>query len=932
MKYFGGLVSVSLITVSTFGPLSAAAQPASPTPRGYIIEVQDETAAKSMSGKPFHIGDRHFVEVEQPSIQSPGENATVIGIEPVMTRRMTATPDDTHFGLQWHHFESNDIDIDSTNAWDQITGGEIVVAVIDSGVDVDHEDLADNIWVNTGEVAGNNIDDDGNGFIDDTQGWDFVNDDNDPTPAPNNIDDDGDTSIDAGVTHGTHVAGLVGAEGNNNTGVAGVAWEIEIMPLRSLDDEGIGTDPDIAEAMEYAVDNGADIINLSLGAYGNSSTLQAGVDYALNNDVVVVAAAGNDGLDLASDAFYPACSEGVIGVAATNVADQAASFSNFGGDCINLAAPGSSIFSTLYTDDPDHGFTADYGYLSGTSMATPIVTGAAALVKASNPTLNRQEIADALTNSTDDVGLGADYGTGRLNVANALEAATSLPSISVYTDSDQVTELTAEERTAEARPYFSWTTGGDADGVGGYWVSFGTDENVDPSNAGTFTTEQHFSPSSLSGNEATYYLRLKLQDSQGNITASSAQFIYVFDGKVKKPTAIGIDLTSRGLKVSWTAVEDEHVEGYLVRRSVHNKNNFETVAEVTPSRSSYTDTAALDDTNYDYKVRAFDDLGNVKNSKIKHKKYHAIEMVVVGAGVGSDPYIDVYNPRTQEFETSFLAYSTAVQQGIEVAVGDIDGDGVDEIVTGTGEGAAPQVRVFEADGSQISTFYAYDSHLRTGVRVATADTNKDGIDEIVTVPGPGAIPQVKRFNKNGKLLSPGFSALDGKFTGGAFVAGVDFDDDGKDELAIGAGPGGGAQVTVHDPDTGTVEANFFAYDQHTFKGGIRVAAADTDNAAGEEIVTVPVLGTSHTQMFAREPGKVKQLNPGFFAFPSSETYGFAIATLDMDQTGTDELALARGGEVQSEVRIYNKSGTSVQDSFFTLSDTGATVAGGFFQF
>lgn len=937
MKNQGGFVAALTLAGLLYSPLLPVGAQTAPTIQEtgkFVLEVNDQETADQIEGDRFSIGEHTFVTVSSWDVASQYESdPSVLSVEPQRTRRMTSIPDDTYYDLQWHHYQGNDIDIDSTDAWDTTTGNvDVVVAVIDSGVDLDHEDLATNIWTNADEIAGNGLDDDGNGFVDDITGWDFVDDDTDPNPAPDSIDNDGDGTVDGGVVHGTHVAGIIGATGNNATGVTGVSWTVQIMALRALDDEGSGTDEDIAEAMEYAADMGANIINLSLGAYGNDSTLQSGVDYAQDRGVLVLAAAGNDTWNINTDPFYPACSDGVIGVASTNAADDASSFSNYGDDCVDLAAPGSSILSTLYTDDPTNDFTDDYGYLSGTSMATPVVSGAAALVWGANPTFTASEVTSALVTTTDDVDMGSQYGSGRLNVASALDGAISFPNIKAWKTDARTGEIESGERTNETTPYLTWSEGLDPDGIAGYWVSFNKNASADPENVGAFQTTRNFTPTTnFSGNEQPYYLRIKIQDLNGDISNAAASFEYLFDGTVTKPSTYGLSVVQGGLRLDWTKVTGEHVDSYEVRRSPHNQNEFETIATLASSKTYYVDDSVFDDKTYDYRVKVTDDLGNTNSTAQKSKTFHAIEWLVMGAGPGLAPKVVVYNTETGDQESSFTAFDSTMIQGVEVATGDVDGDGIDEIITGTGDGATPEVRVFELNGNEIADFFPYGTTSTTGVRVGTADTNKDGVDEIVTVPGPGATPLVRRFSKNGTHLGEDFYALDGKFTGGAFVTGVDFDGNGKDELAIAAGPGGGAQVTVTNAQTGEIVANFFAYDQYTFKGGIRVTAANTDGQDGEEVVAVPAVGTSHTQMFAREPGFVKQLNPGFFAYDTAYTSGFNIAALDITQNGRDELAIGTGPGMYSQVAVYDKTGETVLAIAYPFNAyVGAHVAGGYF--
>lgn len=254
-------------------------------------------------------------------------------------------PSDKFFSNQWafnntgqtvgSSIGTSDADIDAPEAWDTSTGGEVTVAVIDSGVAFDHPDLSTNLWNNAGESgtkATNGIDDDGNGFIDDNVGWDFVQNDNRP------LDQNG---------HGTHVAGTIGAQGNNSIGVAGAAWDVRLMSLRALGPQGAGTTAEITAAVRYAVANGADVVNLSLGGPSSSQTLAQAIANA--PQTLFVVAAGNEGANNDTTASYPCnyTSANIICVAATTQTDALASFSNYGATRVDLGAPGTQIVSTV---------------------------------------------------------------------------------------------------------------------------------------------------------------------------------------------------------------------------------------------------------------------------------------------------------------------------------------------------------------------------------------------------------------------------------------------------------------------------------------------------------------------------------------------------------------------------------------------------------
>ncbi|OHE57247.1 MAG: hypothetical protein A2Z47_09125 [Thermodesulfovibrio sp. RBG_19FT_COMBO_42_12] len=329
--------------------------------------------------------------------------------EPNYIRRaLSKIPDDTYFGNQWALHNTGtyangtaDADIDAPEAWDISTGSSnIVIAVLDTGVDYNHNDLVGNIWINIGEVIGDangddcpgicGVDDDGdgkidedsldlqpgeagytndlkddddeNGYIDDCRGWDFVNGDNDP------MDDN---------SHGTHVAGIIGAVGDNGTGVAGVMWNVKLMALKFLDSEGYGTVSEEVEGIDYAVENGAKIMNASFGGYEYSQSEYDAIEASNTAGILFIAAAGNEEYNNDLTPMYPASYDllNIISVAATDQNDQRASFSNYGLTSVDVAAPGVYILSTIPQNEY---FDKDFNW--GTSMAAPHVSGLAGLL------------------------------------------------------------------------------------------------------------------------------------------------------------------------------------------------------------------------------------------------------------------------------------------------------------------------------------------------------------------------------------------------------------------------------------------------------------------------------------------------------------------------------------------------------------------------
>lgn len=267
--------------------------------------------------------------------------------------------------------------VKAPEAWAQgYTGKGVVVAVIDTGVDYNHEDLNDNVWTNTKEIAGNNIDDDSNGYIDDIHGWNFSNNNND--------------AIDRSRTgHGTHVAGTIAGE-NNDIGVTGIAYDAQIMPVKVLDDQGTGTYSSIAKGINYAVDNGANVINLSLGGSYPSATLEAAIEYASSKGVIVVMAAGNNS---GAAPIYPAryAKNHGLAVGAVDQDGNMAKFSNQAGSnpLPYVTAPGVNIYSTI----PGNQYTS----YNGTSMASPHVSGVVALMLSANNNLTDAQVRQIVT-------------------------------------------------------------------------------------------------------------------------------------------------------------------------------------------------------------------------------------------------------------------------------------------------------------------------------------------------------------------------------------------------------------------------------------------------------------------------------------------------------------------------------------------------------
>jgi subtilisin family serine protease len=340
-------------------------------------------------------------------------------VEPDYTLTPLGNPNDPKYldGTQWNMSNSGqqsgvaDADIDAPEAWNTRTdASSVVVAVIDSGINTTHEDLAGNLWVNTGEIAGNGIEDDDNGYIDDVNGI-------------NALTHSGDPRDDYSAGHGSHVAGIIGAVGNNGKGVSGVAWKAKLLACKIFNSGGGGSVSAAVACVDYARARGAKVINMSFES-PYSYALRDAIAAARTAGIIVVAAAGNSARNTDGTPSYPSGYDfdNVLSVASTTRTDALATSSNWGPTSVDLAAPGEVIYSTHSAS------TTSYATMSGTSMAAPHVSGALALMIAQSPSSTYTQIINRLLATTDKpAALAGKTRSGRLNLANALGSTATKP-------------------------------------------------------------------------------------------------------------------------------------------------------------------------------------------------------------------------------------------------------------------------------------------------------------------------------------------------------------------------------------------------------------------------------------------------------------------------------------------------------------------------
>ena len=368
------------------------------------IRNHNRAIVQKMGPRPLYLiqaSRADFDVIEKETDELLSSELPVLVAEPDYLAFTTGTiPDDPSYSLLWGMDQANGFDINAPEGWDYHKGNDsVIVAVIDTGVDYTHVDLANNMWINGDEIPGNGIDDDANGYVDDLYGYDFGGNDSDPMDGGN---------------HGTHVSGSIAAQGNNSLGVVGVNWQSKIMALRFIVGNS-GFTSDAVEAVYYATDNGAFLSNNSWGGGGYSQSLKNAIDDANNNGILFIAAAGNDFLNNDVTPFYPSSMTSANIVAVTSIASHGGQVYNYGATSVDLGAPGYTIYSTV----PGNG----YGYANGTSMASPHVAGACALIKAAGPSLSHTQVRQLLLDQvTPTTSLSGKCVTGgRLNLFGSLQ-------------------------------------------------------------------------------------------------------------------------------------------------------------------------------------------------------------------------------------------------------------------------------------------------------------------------------------------------------------------------------------------------------------------------------------------------------------------------------------------------------------------------------
>ncbi len=628
---------------------------------------------------------------------------------------------------QWAYKDTN-----VYQAWDTATGSEtVVVAVIDNGFDNLHPDLKKNVWTNKKEIADNNKDDDKNGYVDDVYGWNFISalseggvwvGNNDPRPDVSKANKQ--TIV---IHHGTAVAGIIGAIGNNTTGGAGLNWKVKLMNIKVVDETGVTTNPPLAEAIRYAVDNGAHVINMSVASSvdisamddSGKSSLVASIEYAYKKGVAVFAGAGNatigSAVNLNQKPYFPVCADRgqavdwVFGVSAIGEDHRLAWFSNYGSDCVDITAPGVNLGSTLFLD-AEKGYSEVFGSgWNGTSFATPMVAGTAALIKSINPEWGPTEIYAALvktvhkTPTTDEAEYTNLFGAGLLQVDKAVAyAQENSPRREAFISSI----MSFNPLTGQIR---EWRYG--KTGVAAY-------ERV-----------------ALTGiDDVAAYT-----DADGAVTLA----IVTFD---KKNTGTVTILNKKWFTQSSFSVDSPGPQQIILADITQDKT-----PEVILS-PQYTASVI---------ARVYTLSGQLLDTHSLSGKHAGVSVTLIrGTDSTKDRYAALYKSEkgmviTRYEDLGQVQHETAVNyldaRG-NLAAGDIDGDEAPEYVVAAGAGEEPDVIYYELDGKMKRKFLAYDGSYLGGLDVAVGDFNHDNTEDVILAPLAGLWP-VRVYDKGSNKLS-----------------------------------------------------------------------------------------------------------------------------------------------------------------------------------
>ncbi|NQV13329.1 MAG: S8 family serine peptidase [Parcubacteria group bacterium] len=845
-------------------------------------------------------------------------------------------------------------------AWDTNVGSaDVLVAVIDTGIDYNHEDLADNIWVNTDEIAGNSIDDDNNGYVDDVYGYDFYNNDADP------IDDHG---------HGTHVSGTIAAVTNNGKGVAGTSWNSKVMGVKFLSGGGSGWISDAVSSIEYAADNGADIISNSWGGWGRSQTLQDAVNYAYSKGAMITAAAGNSNWDTSN--YQPAGLENVVTVAATDYTDSRASFSNYG-DEVDVAAPGVDTLSLKAAGTSMGSAVGDkYTRASGTSMACPHVSGAAALIWSENPNYTNQEVEQILETTADDLGdIGFDpyFGYGRINSlagiqgeplpVSATNSAISVDSSTVYIG--QYATITITLKNTYNIP------------VSGKEITLSSNRGTDtitPLQSHTNADGKFLANISSTSTGTSVISARDITDGVNINQTQAVNFAAAPDttapGDISSPR---LEAGNKQVQLSWVNPSASDFAGVkVVRKEGSTPQNVTDGSTVYNGRaSSYLNTGLTNGTTYYYAIFSYDEVPNYSAGRRSAATPRVGTPAVISnfrsvAGNGQ-AVLTWSNPDDSNFAgVKIVRKEGGNPQGPTDGTEVYRGDGELHIDTGLATETVYYYGAFSYNnaGGYSNGIYAVAGPISndtsspgtvSGLKVTPLDSK---ILLVWNNPSDADFAGVKVVRKEGDYPAnaqdgttvyqgAGTSYLDSNLANGATYYYTLFSFDGSlnyssvvteskaqatpnsINIITGTGPGGGPQIRAFNDNGDSTGLNFFAYDRN-FKGGTRVTTGDIDADGQDEIIVGAGTGGGPQIRVFESDGQAKPIQ--FFAFHPDSRTGVDVAAGDVDGDGKDEIAVSQLANGEAWVKVYRyDDGQTIMGEWLAFPagvNSGATVAMG----
>ncbi len=651
--------------------------------------------------------------------------------------RAAAMPNDPFLFEQWYLQA-----IHAPTDVEQTPGSpDVIVAVLDAGFDLDHPDLTGQYWRNLKEIPDNNKDDDGNGYEDDVQGWDFV--DSDPIPVPQ-IDEIFNDTI---ISHGTVIAGIIGATANNKEGIVGVSRGVKIMPLRILNSKGAGSTSDVRQAIVYAVQNGAQVINLSFTSDKPDERLKQTIEWAVDQGAVIVSAVGNDDRDIDKKPTFPACydllsgRDLVLGVTATDRENRKATFSNFGASCTDVSAPGTNIFGTVYHDSSNLLTSTAYSSpWEGTSIAVPMVSATAAILKTLFPLLTPEQVYLSIKLSVSPVGESSldarkQLGAGLLNVSGALEAA------KVFAREGGVPR---SRIIAHSKSFFV------AEGQGHEPI------------VKRFNAQGDRLASFLAYNKN---FRGGISLAVGDVNGDGTEEIVTGARRGGGPQVRIFDLNGNVL-FQFFADDPSDRDGILIGTA---DTNGDGVAEifVTPERGGTGEIKVFNQFGQlQGLLRPFGREGGLIRMAFGNMDEDPENEIITTWSLNAHPVVRILDGNGR-YVREFYVPEPLAQGAVEA--GDIDGDGIDEILLAAPPGKFSFIEVYSPLGKQKGLFSVYGPLMRAGVQPCVGDIDQNGRSEIYTTPMTGAGPHVQMYDSDGLLIG-GFFAFDKLNRSGAVCA------------------------------------------------------------------------------------------------------------------------------------------------------------------